>query len=192
MADPDFDSDYEDHYNVYTTSRKSAKRRAVGTATTDAAQSTESHRPAPESGHICVACRNVFLQDELIALDCNDHYCGTCLRDFFIHATTNESIFTPRCCSQIIPIAYVRPHITKARYVAFNKAQREFAVTNRTYCYLTACAQFIEPKNIKGTRAWCTKSKRYTCTLCKKKDHQGRPCDDEGTKALAALAAKNR
>lgn len=53
---------------------------------------------------ICVSCNES--KDEAFALEtpCEHHYCDECIVGLFHAATTDESLFSPRCCHQPVPL----------------------------------------------------------------------------------------
>ena len=135
----------------------------------------------------CVACNEVT---EVVKMPCSDHYCRRCTVRLFEGATTDETLFPPRCCRQNIPISRVRHFLGRDLVNRTERKAIEHGTLNRTYCYSPACATFIEPGYINGSTGTCRKSqcKRRTCVLCKKAAHNGDCLTDDGVEETLELA----
>jgi IBR domain, a half RING-finger domain len=121
----------------------------------------------------CNACWEERNLPDVTCLPCRHKYCRDCLDLLFRAAMTNESLFPPRCCHQPISITLVRSFLTSQLVQDFNKKKIEFETPDRTYCWSSTCAAFIEAENICGEVASCLECGSMTCTNCKEKAHAG-------------------
>lgn len=46
----------------------------------------------------CTVCMESFYPQSTVRLDCNHVYCKSCLKDFFLRAAKDETLFPPKCC----------------------------------------------------------------------------------------------
>ncbi|KAL8679326.1 MAG: hypothetical protein Q9186_004373 [Xanthomendoza sp. 1 TL-2023] len=60
---------------------------------------------------VCVACQDQ-LQQESSHLACGHDYCHGCLVSLFNSAMTDESLYPPRCCRELIPLNLVQSHFS--------------------------------------------------------------------------------
>ena len=125
----------------------------------------------------CVSCEDL---KEVIEVPCRDAYCGDCLRELFTSATSDETLFPPRCCRQEIPLSLVADSLGPNLVTTFQEKAIEFNTLDRTYCHNPQCATFIVPDRIEGTTGYCGTPGcgLSTCTLCKKGTHEGDCSDD--------------
>lgn len=135
----------------------------------------------------CVVCRE---EDEVVRMPCSEWYCRRCTVRLFEEATTDETLFPPRCCRQTIPISSVRQFLGKDLATRIEHKAIEYGTTNRTYCCNPACATFIEPGHINGASGTCPnlQCRRETCVLCKKPSHDGDCPTDDSMEAVLQLA----
>ncbi|RPA83189.1 hypothetical protein BJ508DRAFT_324778 [Ascobolus immersus RN42] len=139
----------------------------------------------------CSACLEVFPKLAAITCPCDDVYCKACLRQMFVFATKDESVFPPKCCQKEIPLP--KRVLSKEERKAFDIAAAEFrTLGRRTYCY--NCSKFISAKRIKEgiDEAKCRACRVSTCTRCGKAYHPEDFCDDkEGEKRLLTMLKKH-
>ena len=114
-----------------------------------------------------------------------------CLKDVFTRATTDESLFPPRCCRQEIPFDLVGNLLCEKEIQAFNTAVVEFTTHDRTYCSNQSCGKFVLPESINNetSRAECRLCDTATCFLCKRAFHDG-DCTPDDTLELTLYLAK--
>lgn len=141
---------------------------------------------------VCVCCNDQEQASSmLIQVPCGDTYCTDCLRNLFIHATKDESLFPPRCCQQHIHIDTVATLLSADELTLFEKASVEFSTQQRTYCATASCGAFIPPTNIRADIAKCQECNNLTCTVCKQAGHEGDCPQDTSVQTTLELAADN-
>lgn len=137
----------------------------------------------------CSVCFETFHAPSVVSLECGDRYCLGCLKDLFVRATRDETLFPPRCCRQPIAVTVVANELTRAELNAFKLAEMEFSTSDRTYCSNLACASFILPPDVMADKAFCTQCGSETCAICKGEFHKDTDCSYDpalhGTLALA-------
>ncbi|KAL2835275.1 hypothetical protein BDW59DRAFT_168514 [Aspergillus cavernicola] len=110
-------------------------------------------------------------------------------RSLFLWATTDESLFPPKCCGELIPLAFVQDELSEHELDQFKSAGVEFSTMDRTYCSNTGCGRFISLPNITADRATCFHCGSYTCLMCKNAYHDNDDCPaDSALEATLTLA----
>jgi hypothetical protein len=140
----------------------------------------------------CVACTERFLEPYTFPAPCRHRYCADCLTVLFEHAAKDESMYPPRCCGQVIPLASVRSVIGPNLFAAFANKAVEFETTDRTYCANPSCRSFVPPARISRNTALCLKCGKTTCAICKSAAHLGSCPSDPHAKLLLKLAQKKQ
>lgn len=135
----------------------------------------------------CVACLDRYPPFGIVRLQCCDQYCTNCLKDLFIRATKDQSLFPPRCCKHPIPLEHLIGVLTDEELETFRIAEVEFSTNDRTYCANVQCGKFILPAHIKGETAECDKCNTSTCVHCKNAVHHGDCPADPAIQATFAL-----
>jgi len=120
----------------------------------------------------CCVCGDDFLPIKIHRLQCDHLYCHDCLRQYFVKAMSDKSIFPPKCCDGPIPLASVQAELSPHEMDHFKKAEVEFSTTDRTYCSNAYCRQFVPPIDILGNLAYCSSCGTSTCVMCND-DHLG-------------------
>ncbi|THZ65993.1 hypothetical protein D6C85_08251 [Aureobasidium pullulans] len=136
----------------------------------------------------CEACNDYLPESETLLAPCGDRYCAECLTMLFESAMNDESMYPPRCCAQIIPLASVRSTITEELAVAFTEKAIEFDTVDRTYCSDPNCATFIPADVILNDIATCGNCGMTTCAICKAASHLNDCPQDENIRALLQQA----
>ncbi len=139
----------------------------------------------------CVACQESKPAFDIIQAPCEHRYCRECIGDLFETATTDESLFPPRCCRQNIPVDTVKDLLSKALIERVEQKRVEFGTPNRTYCVWPTCSAFIPPDRIDGDIAVCPNCEQTTCTICKSAAHQGDCPNDTALQSLISTAEEN-
>lgn len=121
----------------------------------------------------CTACDSEKSLFDIFRAPCGHDYCKDCLSNLFQLATTDETLFPPRCCRQEIPLQLVKLYLSSTLFRTFEKKSIEFKSSNRTYCCQPTCSEFISSDDISGERATCTACGAHTCTICKNNAHVG-------------------
>jgi len=128
---------------------------------------TQGQIEAAPKASKCVVCVESFLPNDLFQSQCDHSYCQNCLKDLFIMATTDQTLYPPRCCKHPISFESIQQAMTAEETEAYHVAMIEFSTTNRTYCSNHQCGKFILPSNIKGDVAVCNVCCIVTCVHCK-------------------------
>ncbi|RDW81178.1 BRcat and Rcat domain-containing protein [Aspergillus mulundensis] len=141
----------------------------------------------------CCACYDLFPLHNIQRLNCAALYCHDCLRSIFATATTDESLFPPKCCGEPIPLCLVQGKMSQHELDEFRNAEVEFSTSNRTYCSNTDCQRFVSPRNIQADRARCPYCDLDTCVLCKSAYHDKDDCAaDTALQATLELVKRMR
>lgn len=128
----------------------------------------------------CSTCFDTFPKASTVEAPCKHIFCNACMRDFFLHAAANESLFPPRCCAQEIPISTAGRVLTPQQLTEFQAKEVEYACKNRTYCNVPSCSAFIPPPDSGyGDVCVCPKCGARTCTTCKKAGHASGDCPND-------------
>lgn len=144
------------------------------------------------SGRSCVCCNDEEqCPTMLIGVPCGDLYCINCLRDLFVHASKDESLFPPRCCREPIALDVVRPFMSAEELSRFERASIEFSTSDRIYCAQCTCGTFILPIHVIAGSATCQECHHTTCAICKQPGHEGDCPEDTTIQETLALAASN-
>ncbi|MCJ1464974.1 hypothetical protein MMC07_003589 [Pseudocyphellaria aurata] len=137
---------------------------------------------------ICYSEKPLF---EIFRTPCGHDYCQECLSTLFQLATTDETLFPPRCCRQQIPLQLAKLYLSSALIRTFEEKSIEFKSPNRTYCSQPTCSTFISPENIEGDRATCPTCGTRTCTICKNDAHRGDCPEDTATQQILETGLEN-
>ncbi|KAK4996026.1 hypothetical protein LTR66_004278 [Elasticomyces elasticus] len=143
---------------------------------------------APTGFRRCVACTEDKKFYDLARAPCQHEYCRNCLASLFESAMTDESLYPPRCCRQVIPVNRVRVFLSSELTRRFEKKSIELDSKDRTYCFAPSCSTFISNDNIKGDIATCLECSRTTCVTCKAAAHTGDCPNDAALQQLLATA----
>jgi hypothetical protein len=117
--------------------------------------------------------------------------------DLFRAATTDESLFPPRCCRISIPFSAVRQHLTNELLNLFIEKEKEFKTPKRVYCANPSCSRFLGPlcdgwwfrSTLSCTAPGCS---TRTCNMCRSKvTGYGHSCkvDDKDQDVIALSRA---
>jgi IBR (half RING finger) domain-containing protein len=139
----------------------------------------------PRRGYLdCAACMDSKPISDMVKVPCSHHYCRPCAVRLFEESITDESLFPPRCCRQVIPLSVVRGFLGFKLVNQFEAISVERNDPYRTYCANPACSAYIFPDMVKLYVGTCTSCLDSTCTLCKKLAHEGYCRDDEREQVL--------
>ncbi|KAL2207063.1 hypothetical protein CC79DRAFT_1383107 [Sarocladium strictum] len=136
----------------------------------DAIPKTKDVKPARRR---CISCQSKFQAAETVRFPCGHDYCHDCVFGLHLAATTDESLFPPRCCGREIPFNIARPIMSREDIETFEAKAIEFSTKDRTYCFKPTCSQFIPPKDIDRNVARCGSCRSKTsmgwqrCNACK-------------------------
>ncbi|KAF2423376.1 ariadne RING finger [Tothia fuscella] len=138
----------------------------------------------------CTVCTDSFRFDAIIRLNCKHFYCPKCLKDLFIHASSDMTLFPPRCCRVEIPLSLIGDAMTPQQMEDFTDAVIESTTEKRTYCSNAQCGKFIPPMEIDADDAKCGRCGFVTCVHCRSPSHEGECLQDEALQSTLALAAR--
>ncbi|TLS20434.1 uncharacterized protein PpBr36_11280 [Pyricularia pennisetigena] len=121
---------------------------------------------------------------------CSHEYCRGCLNSLFQASTVDESLYSPRCCQQRIPLDQNRIFLTPDLVGRFKA--KEMETSSKVYCHGPNCSTFVSPRfvnEVKNT-AVCVRCNKRTCTTCKGATHAGDCPQDSGVQQVLELAAQ--
>ncbi len=111
-------------------------------------------------------------------------------------ATSDESLFPPRCCSRPIGYDLFNALIPLDVWKAFERASQEFSVVakDRIYCPRPTCSKFLGSGKALPRTTACPTCQISVCTHCRKRAHPHRLfCEQEDeTGALQGLLQQNK
>ncbi|KAI9645078.1 hypothetical protein NHQ30_005812 [Ciborinia camelliae] len=141
----------------------------------------------------CVSCQEEtnLTNAILVPGSCRHGYCRACLERLYRLSITDESLFPPRCCGEMIPINHVSAFLPVDLIRAFEKKKIEFDTPNRIYCFSRACSAFIPPSSIVNDVATCPECGLRTHTLCKLESHTG-DCSNDVALGVVLNVARER
>ena len=161
----------------------------VTTLEAETIRPTGNWGPRPKL-HDCVICGDQKSFFEILKAPCGDEYCRDCLRELFETSYTDESLFPPRCCRQIIPIDSkdIALFLSKNLRDQYEARRVEVETKDRKYCSNLACAAFIPPNEIADKVAVCPTCTTRTCSGCKRVAHSGICAEDPEDQAVLEVA----
>ncbi|KAI9802682.1 MAG: hypothetical protein M1825_002704 [Sarcosagium campestre] len=139
----------------------------------------------------CVACTEVRGQADMMLAPCEHEYCRDCISDLFSAATTDESLFPPRCCNRHISLATVQSFLSPDLVRRFEERSVEFRTPNKTYCVSPTCSAFIPVTTTENDAATCPECGQLTCTVCKGPGHEGDCPENEPLQQVLQAASEN-
>ena len=139
----------------------------------------------------CAVCGEGISPYDMVECPCSHKYCTTCVIRLVEAAIGDESLFPPRCCTRPLPLLLLRCVIPTELFQNYQQKEIEYSTTDRTYCSVATCSEFIPPKLIEGDVAVCHECKKETCVFCKKLAHAGDCAKDQATADLLILAEKS-
>ncbi|KAF7712768.1 Uncharacterized protein PECH_007342 [Penicillium ucsense] len=150
------------------------------------AEPPTSPRRKPE----CSSCFEEIEEPAYVS-SCLHTYCVECLRELFLRATRDESVFPARCCGIEFRYETIRLVLTNHELQEYDLHAEEYAASPRVYCAEPTCSTFIRPSAIKNEHGTCSRCHKKTHITCKALAHPGRECPvDEAQKSVINLAEK--
>ncbi|KAH8100559.1 hypothetical protein BXZ70DRAFT_158368 [Cristinia sonorae] len=137
----------------------------------------------------CTACGDLILGPVIHTL-CGHTYDLGCLEVMFRKATTDESLFPPKCCQISIPLSDVEEYLDQDLVDLIGKKFVEFSTPDRVYCARSTCSAFLGPASTKVSALYCLECTSTTCGLCKEESHLGRLCTADLSKDVLDMATK--
>ncbi|KAK5123559.1 hypothetical protein LTR85_002597 [Meristemomyces frigidus] len=151
------------------------------------AKAKAEHRPMLFQ---CAACNGHFNADDCYQVNCEHYYCDGCLAELFRGATTDESLYPPRCCGDTIPYEDISIFLPKELREHFEGKREELDDTNRLYCRVPTCSAYIGVGLRFGDAGTCVKCDAKTCVHCKNAAHAGDCAQDQATQDTLKLATE--
>lgn len=139
----------------------------------------------------CEVCNDITKIFNVARLPCRHEYCRSCLENLFSSSMTDETLFPPRCCRQVVPLASVQIFLTNETAKLFEEKSPELSTPNRTYCHQPKCSTWIPPAKIANDIGTCPNCSQRTCVLCKGAGHSDECPTDEISQMLLNLAQES-
>ena len=148
------------------------------------------------SSQPCVVCYERIPGLFYVKAPCGHIYDIGCTTSLVKGATSDESLFPPRCCTRPIPYNLFNALIPLEVWKAFEQASQEFSTTakDRVYCPSPTCSKFLGSVKALSRTTACPTCRTSACTNCRKRAHPHRRfCEQEDeTGALQGLLEQNR
>ncbi|TKA21779.1 hypothetical protein B0A50_08700 [Salinomyces thailandicus] len=138
----------------------------------------------------CSVCNEVRPVDDSYQAPCGHWYCDGCLNDLFHAATTDESLYPPRCCRQRMPYDDLASHLFTRARLAFEGKREELDDQSRVYCRDPTCSTYIARAHRADDVAVCPKCETEVCVNCKNEPHSGVCTEQEAIQVTLGLAAE--
>ena len=127
---------------------------------------------------------------------CGHIYDVGCITSLVRSATSDESLFPPRCCARPIRYDLFNALIALDVWKAFERASQEFSIVakDRVYCPRPTCSKFLGSVKALPPTTACPTCRNSVCTNCRKNAHPLRRfCQQEDESgALQGLLEQNR
>ncbi|KAG0134774.1 hypothetical protein HOY82DRAFT_635731 [Tuber indicum] len=146
-------------------------------------------RREPQRG--CEICFDKFSVNLTLSAPCGHIYCQSCMKEVFLNACVDETLFPPRCCKREIPFHMAEKVLSGKEVSEFRSKSREYSSKDRTYCCRPTCSEFIPSDWIRGDVGTCPKCFSVTCAMCKKEQHPGDCPQDKSLDLTLELAARS-
>ncbi|KAI5123513.1 hypothetical protein M0805_006673 [Coniferiporia weirii] len=140
----------------------------------------------------CIVCMEP-IRGPAIKVPCGHHYDESCITELFTAATSDESLFPPRCCRREILLEQVKAYLKTSTLKLFEEKSLEFSTQVRLYCSNKTCSRFLGPRGDAASNVVCPTCYSSTCALCSELGHPKEvPCkDDDAAQAVFALGREN-
>ena len=146
---------------------------------------------SPTASRQCIACDATKPLFDVCRTPCGHFYCQECIQNLFKSSTTDETMFPPRCCRKVIPLASVKIYLSASTVQEFEKKSMEFQASDSIFCSQQDCSSIIPRAKITGDQAICENCGTQTCTTCKTKAHDGDCPQDVATQQTLETARKH-
>jgi hypothetical protein len=144
----------------------------------------------------CVACGDTISDRYYVKALCNHFYDVQCITDLIRHASTDQSLYPPRCCKRLLHTHLFSALIPSDVREAFEKKSVEFStpMKDRRYCPRPTCSSFLGSVHALDRSVTYPSCKSVACTNCRKAAHPERGfCEpDDDTALISALMKENR
>lgn len=127
--------------------------------------------------------------------ECDNEYCGDCVKKLFIDACKDMSRMPPRCCVRI-NLHHARPFLSDDEAALFRAKYDEWSTPKPFYCPVPICSAFIPPRLLPQQVTTKNKSRvdsgvgtptaktfacptcvANICTVCRQVAHPGTNCE---------------
>ncbi|KAF2396727.1 hypothetical protein EJ06DRAFT_483040 [Trichodelitschia bisporula] len=141
----------------------------------------------------CNVCGTETKRADIARLPCGAHlFCKGCLKDHFLRAVNDQSLFPPHCCRKPIPLSMISAQLSASEVQAYKDAELEHTTPHKIYCSNPRCSKFIPPLRITKHKAKC-KCGHSTCPRCKRPAHaKGDGCPEDPDLADVLKLGKKR
>lgn len=146
------------------TTRSAPALTAAFTSRASATAPKPSRGVAPNSS-ICVICLEAVDAIDRYRAPCLHAFCLDCLDTLYKHASKDESLFPPRCCSEPVPSSGLALWLPSETRIAFLAAKKEFSTRQRVYCW--KCSVFLGGDFAMKRNLLCGDCSEKTCSACK-------------------------
>ncbi|TBU61117.1 hypothetical protein BD310DRAFT_957207 [Dichomitus squalens] len=151
------------------------------------------------SRHECITCME-RIQGMAIRAPCGHYYDTGCMALLLDAAIRDESLFPPKCCQRLIPLASVLGHLSAEQRLTFEAKREEFSVQNRVYCAKPTCSRFLGAQQDRGRRSHASRRcpvpgcGTATCLRCRNEIKAGSKhyCSENDLDQSAIALAKDR
>lgn len=144
---------------------------------------------AKQQDYQCVGCMENLTGPPMHWSACSHKWCGRCLRALFLNATTDEELYPPRCCGNIISRSLATRLLDYKELTEFGAKGVEYSTHPRIYCGNQMCSTFIPPCLISEETGRCPACHLSTHTTCRTLGEPGHECPpDEAEQQVLALA----
>ncbi|EME89461.1 uncharacterized protein MYCFIDRAFT_27742 [Pseudocercospora fijiensis CIRAD86] len=138
----------------------------------------------------CVSCTSDVPDSDAYKAHCEHDYCDGCLDQVFNQALIDERFYPPRCCQQDIPYEDVRDFLSERTAQNFAAKKPELDDPKRIYCHVQTCSAYIPQDARANDVGRCPTCPASTCLDCKGTAHDGDCPENEATKLVEELAAR--
>ncbi|CAE7138440.1 unnamed protein product [Rhizoctonia solani] len=142
----------------------------------------------------CIVCKDPTA--EAFKAPCGCFYDQKCITKLFDKATTDESLFPPKCCNEPIPLEKIRTLLPPESIQNFEKKTEEFNTPNKLYCTNETCSKFLGSASTTErdkSNIICRNCSTSTCSFCKNESHAAHiPCKtDVAAQQVLTLGSQN-
>ncbi|KAF7789869.1 hypothetical protein EIP86_000817 [Pleurotus ostreatoroseus] len=148
-----------------------------------------------ETSYCTICCDDI--SGAIITAPCGHAYDVGCMEVMFSKASTDETLYPPRCCLMPIPSASVEGHISPHIMAQFQTRSLEFDTPHakRLYCSQPRCSAFLGETTELPTDLRCAslECSTRTCGKCGLEAHAEESCPDKREleeKALGQMATE--
>lgn len=137
----------------------------------------------------CIACREMHHTSGCVYTPCKHVYCPACIKQLFIRASRDESLFPPRCCLYVFPLIIIRQFVNQPLLEELLLKGLEHNSQERNYCGNQKCSTFLPlwKHNLLEDIGECPRCEKQTHLLCGQLDHPHHDCKQDHDKVQELL-----